>query len=265
MNDLLSAVAQISQELSLIEEKEKLLNPFSNYHLTIFKNHNAFIAGGAITSIFSNKDVADYDIFFKSEEDFEQCRDAMKDRIDFITNNAITFKTSDGVIIQLIKLNYYPNPEDIFNDFDFTINCGLYDFRSGCFKFHSNCLKHISQRKLIFNTTHRFPIASLIRSQKYKDRGYTMDQQNFFKIVMKIATLEIKTNKDAAEQLQGMYFSDGRQREYKQLLKDESPFNLNDFLEVAIKIEDKNSISISPTKPSIKSTKPIAIDDDLPF
>lgn len=264
MNTLTDVLAEISQDMSYFEEKEKLLNGLDDREIKLFRKCNAFLAGGAITSIFSNKPISDYDIFFRCEEDFKECLSSIRFSKQATTPNAITFKSSEGVTYQLIKLNFYSNPRDIFNDFDFSINCGLYDFAGNCFQLHSDFLKHIAQRSLVFNPTHKFPVCSLVRSQKYKERGYTLDQTNFFKIVLSIGSLSIKTNKDAAKQFQGMYFGEDK-AEFQRLLKDETPFSLDKFLSVVNKVESKPSFGERVGERIEAKRSTTAEEDDLPF
>jgi hypothetical protein len=218
------------QDVSFLEERELLLKDLTSNEVDAFIKSNAFIAGGAITSVFSNKHIKDYDVFFRDEKSFEVCiRFFVHYTCVAKTINAVTYRTPNGIVIQLIHLHYFSAPTEIFNKFDFTVCCGLYDFSTGGFSLYKDFLKHLAQRKLIFNSNHEFPVASLSRSEKYKRKGFTIDQTNYLKIVMCIATLNIKTNADAAKQFQGMYFGKDKQQ-FSIFLKDETPFELEKFI-----------------------------------
>ena len=264
--ELDEVIAQINQEVSYSEEKQLLLHGLSLRIIKILIKHKAFIAGGAITSIFSNKDIKDYDVFFRNEESFKAVESefrAMGSKYAK-TNNANTYKNLDSTntTIQLIKLpdSFKANPKDIFNEFDFTACCGLYDFTEDRFYLHRDFLKHLSQRKLIFNTAHRFPISSLLRSEKYKLKGFTIDSVNHLKIVMCIGALNIRTNADAAKQLQGMYFGENKTA-FTDLLTDETPFDLIKFFQV---VEPMQEDPFMPKK--VLYTTPIPMEpEELPF
>lgn len=262
----------ITQELSHTEEKYNLLSPLSSRVIEIFTRNNAFIAGGAVTSVFSSKPIKDFDIFFKNEESYFAAVKELNqgDNIERAkTVNALTYRCLDncGYVIQLIKLpsSFKENPIEIFEEFDFTVCCGLYDFQLGGFKFHRDFLKHVAQRKLIFNTKHRFPISSLLRSQKYKDKGYTLDQGNLLKIVISIASLDIKTNADAAKQFQGMYLGEYR-AVFEPILKDESPFQFDKFLDVIKDMTEKPYTSAKNDKSNpVRIPIPPIVVESFPF
>ena len=48
-------------------QKRKLKRELG-YFYDIFLNYECYLAGGAITSIFTNKEINDYDIFFKHKK-----------------------------------------------------------------------------------------------------------------------------------------------------------------------------------------------------
>lgn len=48
--------------------KGKLLQGFDKGFLKVMKDNKCFIAGGAITSVCTNKEVNDYDIYFSNKE-----------------------------------------------------------------------------------------------------------------------------------------------------------------------------------------------------
>src|SRR5689334_20628740 len=107
-------------------EKQKLLAHISNEEIRqLFKSTNCIIAGGAITSIFSGKDINDVDVYFKdydslmivlknlfNDNDLED-----KDYFDVgshsliftnMTKKSVLF-TKDGLNIQLIYFKFFKN------------------------------------------------------------------------------------------------------------------------------------------------------------
>jgi hypothetical protein len=270
---------QIQEEVSFTEERTTLLQGLPFNLIKILTRSKAFIAGGSIASVFSSRPICDYDVYFKNYNAYKTTYDEI--RVDLersikkisTTQHAVTIEIStaaDEVItVQLIRIpeSFKENPVDLFNEFDFYVCCGLYEFESGAFKLHRDFLKHVAQRKLVYNIHHKYPIASLLRVEKYKAKGYTIDSTNFLKIILHISSLNITTNKQAAEQFQGMYLG-AKRPAFNKLLKDEGPLNLNKFLDViegnANKVNSKEDLDDMVLKLVSKSTA-VAEPDDLPF
>src|SRR5690606_37555511 len=117
-------------------ERELLLANLPFGAIKVFAAQNVFIAGGAITSIFSGTPIRDYDIFFRDKTSFEKVNKVFKDDGQLFANtpNAVTYKNlyDSGCTVQLVKLptSIKENPIDIFTEFDFTVCCGLFDFKT---------------------------------------------------------------------------------------------------------------------------------------
>lgn len=174
----------------------------------VFKN--AYIAGGALTSVFTNAPINDVDVYFKSKQAFiEGCLTAYDEGMYClcVSNRAVTF-SDGGSIVQLMYFDFFPTADDIWKSFDFTICMGAYDFDTKQFVFHEDFLKHNAQRFLKFNPGTRYPIASCLRALKYKDRGYTIGKGEFLKIVLASRTPEINSWADLKDQIGGQYGDD---------------------------------------------------------
>lgn len=168
----------------------------------------AFAAGGAVTSVFTNRDIKDVDVYFKSREAFEYavanayengwwCVDSSK--------RAVTFSDNGSTPIQFMHFDFFPTAQDIFDAFDFTIVMGALDFDTGEFAFNENFLKHNSQRFLRFHPGTRFPLASATRVLKYQDRGYTIGKGDILKIALACRKVKIETWEDLKDQIGGAY------------------------------------------------------------
>lgn len=81
-------------------QKRKLKRELGNLY-DIFSGYECYLAGGAITSIFTNKDINDYDIFFKHKEDIVRFLYNESYGTNFKSDYAITI-AKDGKTIQLI-------------------------------------------------------------------------------------------------------------------------------------------------------------------
>lgn len=171
---------------------------------------DAYIAGGALTSVFTNQPINDVDVYFKSKEAFIRgCERAYDEGMYClsVSKRAVTF-SGCGSIVQLMYFDFFPTAQDIWNSFDFTINMGAYDFDTQQLVFHEDFLEHNAQRFLKFNPNTRYPIASALRALKYKDRGYTIGKGEFLKIILAARIPEINSWEDLKDQIGGQYGDD---------------------------------------------------------
>lgn len=226
------------QELSLTLEENILLKMFEANPTvySILVKYNAFLVGGALTSLFSHATINDLDIYFSTEDDFLHCNEELsKHYRPFIkTNNATTYRHLTPVPIQLIKTVIKPTIQEIFNEFDFTVCMAGYSFAKKEFVFHHDFFKHLSQRMLVFNTNSKHVFHALLRVEKYKKRGYSFSRKELYKIIGCIIALKIETNEDLISLLQGMYGVENKKVINKlkepELLKEQ--FNLATFLQI---------------------------------
>lgn len=185
------------------------------YH--IFRESDAILAGGAVTSIFTNREINDWDIYFKTKEGFSNFlresygfnKDNILDgnriaRVTHTTDRSILIN-SESNKIQLVIFKLFPTIEDIFNSFDFTINMGAYDFKTEEFVLHNDFLKHNSQRYLKINTNTDYPLISTIRIQKYVERGYTISKSQMLRLLLAVNKKNIDSWEVFIDEVNGMY------------------------------------------------------------
>jgi len=187
-------------------EKKKFKNYLGNELYDILKKYNTIIAGGTITSLFTNRDINDIDVYFRSQEDLESfLKNEMEGQwIIAHTEKALLFKFDD-IEVQAIYFKYFNNPDEIFDTFDFTVCMGAYDFSKEEFVLHNDFLRHNSQRILKFNHGTAYPIVSALRVDKYKKKGYTISKPEFIRIMLTILNSDIHDYKTLKEQMGGMY------------------------------------------------------------
>jgi hypothetical protein len=175
------------------------------------KLNNAFIAGGALTCIFQDKEPNDIDIFFKSNmiEYFEVFRMWLNSYgiILLETDNAVTgqyYKNS----IQLIKPScMYGTPEDVISKFDFTICMAAYDQNypeERRLVLDDRFLPDLGSKKLIYNPNSIRPLSTLNRLQKFIDRGYSISGIELIKLGLAINSRQIRTNSDLKNEILGI-------------------------------------------------------------
>lgn len=189
-------------------ERKKLYNLLGEGLVEQLKAYECFVAGGCITSLFCNKDVNDFDIYFRSENHlvdylYETWEDG--NWVVSHTKKATLIKYNDKLDVQLIHFKYFENAEDIFKTFDFSVCMGAFDFKTEQFILHKDFLKHNSQRLLKFNANTSFPIVSALRVQKYENKGYKISKPEYIKILLACMNLKINSYEELKEQMGGMY------------------------------------------------------------
>jgi hypothetical protein len=202
--------------MSYDAERQKLLIALP------WRIEGAYIAGGAVTSVFTNKPINDVDVYFKTERAFQDAvASAYADGLWCVSHSAraVTF-SNNGDIVQFMHFDFFPTAQDIFNAFDFTIVMGALDIDSNEFVFHDDFLKHNSQRFLRFHKGTRYPLASATRVIKYLDREYTIGKGEMLKIVLAARQIPIESWEQLADQLGGAYGE-------KVAVNDNKPFSID--------------------------------------
>lgn len=238
--------------------KTILLRILGEDMVSLLKKSNAIIAGGSITSLFSQSQINDFDIYFRSKEDMivfirnayktpgdpnkKENLYALSDEqiVKFETSFNITCKnrtersitfTQNGNTIQLIHFAYFQNAEEIFESYDFHINMAAYDFSTEDFILHPHFLESVAARRLTFNEKTRYPIMSTLRVQKYIERGYTINRKEMFKIALTCSMLNIDSWDTLIDQLSGFYGVD-----VTEIFDKEIPFSMVAALDMLDKV-----------------------------
>lgn len=239
--------------------------------------HEGYIAGGALTSLFTNNEVNDFDLYFRTQRQLEEftmsCFDVCatygeegqftsledddaypnKSIINMgATDKSVMFTAFGGHIIQIIAFDVFPEPTDIFDKFDFSINMGCFDFSNNTWVFDSQFLKSNAQRMLGFNQKTAFPLISMLRVGKYQARGYKISKKDMMKLGVSASSLRIESWDDAKKHLSGMYGTN-----VNDLFDDAGEFSLDGLFEVLERAENKYIEEISTT-----ANKPTAVRDE---
>ncbi|MGE7840644.1 hypothetical protein ACQKNX_07625 [Lysinibacillus sp. NPDC093712] len=198
----------LGNQFDLTFEKNKLKAYLGKDIYNSLKQSKAIIAGGMISSLFTNKEINDVDVYFRDYGSLYLFADQTLSGNHVVshTSKATQFLTKGTeILVQIIHYRTYEKVEDIFNTYDFTVCMGAYDFEIEEFILHPDFLKHNSQRILRFNSNTSYPLISAIRTQKYENKGYTISKAEYFRILMTCMTLNINSYDELKEQLGGMY------------------------------------------------------------
>ena len=212
----------------LLNKVESLLG---KHFIEYMDKHGGFyVAGGCLTSLSTNKEVNDIDIYFPDRKSLTAAIQWMQDDgawCCFISEKSITY-TCGGITYQFIYYDFYEKPEDIFNHFDFTINMCAYSSLTKEIVQHNNFMMHNAQRHLSFNPDTKFPIISALRVDKYQQRGYKIPRNEFVKIMLAVNKLEINSWQEFKNQCGNLY---GLNYINDETIKDKS-FSLDNAFEV---------------------------------
>src|SRR5690606_10611694 len=104
-----------------------------------------------------------------------------------------------------IVYKFFETPEDVFNAFDFSVNMGAYDFKERNFVLDSRFLRHNAQRYLEVNTNTDYPLISVLRVDKYREKGYRISKPQMLALLMAVSSLKLDSWEQAQDQFSGMY------------------------------------------------------------
>lgn len=202
---------------------------FNSEELKTVAMNNSFITGGAITSLLLDEDVNDYDIYFKNSDELlkvlksllpsEITYDVSDYRVKilkqnsvieqhvingytlFITDNAVTISSSEYTF-QLIT-RFVGNPEEIHSNFDFVHTHCYYLPSINKLVLKENAMKAILTRELHY-TGSKYPLASIIRTRKFIERGWTVNAGQYLKMAVQLNEFDLKDREVLREQLTGV-------------------------------------------------------------
>ena len=218
------------------EEVSKYPSEAKTLLAAAYPTPGAFAAGGAVTSVFTEKPINDVDVYFRTQRAFEEAViGAYEDGYWCVaaSRRAVTF-SDGGRIVQYMHFGFFDTPSDIFAAFDFTVCMGAYDYDAKEFVLHDDFLRHNSQRFLRFNPGTRFPLASATRVLKYQQRGYTIGKGDVLKIALACRGVKIDSWEELKDQIGGAYGE-------KVVIENENkPFSLEAAIE-ALTVADDGS------------------------
>lgn len=176
----------------------------------VFQRYKDYIgiAGGALRSIISKSPINDIDLYITDDSLVFNIIDDLAETYKVVANtdNAITLKhKTNNKLIQIIRKVYLysSNPTALFDEFDFTITCAL--FYKDTLYLGETFLEDLASNSLVIHSKHlKYPIATLIRTQKYQRYGFKVSSMLLVNLALQIHALDISTYADLKAQLQGI-------------------------------------------------------------
>lgn len=227
----------------------------------LLADQGCMIAGGAVTSVFTNKPVNDIDVYFPNKEAFTKVMQEIIDlkyrpgvkyekeyglghreaMIQIVTNKAVLLKSDYEQDVQFVIHNFYETPMAIFADFDFTVCMGALKMQTDSWFFHPDFFKHNAQRHLHFNPGTSYPLISALRIAKYKEKGFNISKAQFMKTMFAVNAKNIDSWEKLMEELGGMY---GTQPQ--EIFDTTQPFDIQAAMQRLDEIEIKDYMKSEP-------------------
>lgn len=204
---------------------------------------NAAVLGGALTSIFSKREIKDFDIYTRRKEEAEELIHLLG-KLDlkhvYYTDHATSLRSTDrgAKTFQVITVPALWNLEwgfgSILERFDFTV-CQAGYYPSGeVFFFGESFFEHLASRQLVYNVNGLHPIATLFRVRKYLEKGFSITGVELIKLGLKIHSLQIPDYRTLRDEILGVDLI-ALKPLTDHLLKPEiadRPFNMDEFFQM---------------------------------
>lgn len=123
-----------------------------------------------------------------------------KQKVSFITGNAITFSNGYQLIIR-----FTGNEEEILSTFDFAHTTNYFSMHKGLV-LNEGALVSIINKQLVYVGS-KYPLASLMRIKKFEKIGYNISTSELLKIAFNLNDFDLTDTTVLADQLTGVDIS----------------------------------------------------------
>lgn len=220
MNENMNLKDSIVKYTKVLFESAPFLLPYKD---------KLFIAGGCLRSIILGEQVKDLDIFCK---DAQTATEIANSGFGFKSDNALNFTIhiqgeSTGSFTQVIESirvqiihNQVGSPQEIINQFDFTMNMNYYDFETDFINVEN--IQDILSKTLRVNKHCRNKLGTLARIVKFVERGYKLhSKENLLELGCQISRMSPISTFTELEEESRLYFSDDEYNSIDFVEKDE--------------------------------------------
>lgn len=163
-----------------LQGKEELFTKLNK----ILSGINGYIAGGVFKDILTGKEPKDVDVYFETEKDYNDALSATDMRQIYESQNVIGFKTIDSINVEYVH-SFYKKPEELINEFDFTITKFAYWIKDGVPTAiaHTDFETDLGFKNLRVIGNLPFPVSTFMRAIRYSEYGYWLDADSAYRIV----------------------------------------------------------------------------------
>jgi hypothetical protein len=235
--------------MNFSNEKKALKDALKDYPdlWSAFKEIGCMLAGGALTSIYRKKPIADFDLYFRSKEDLADLIEelesnkfvcmAKSDRSALFVapKKTIHDNPDDNIKINLVYFKYFRELSEVFRYFDFTCCMCGYDFKTDCFDSHPDFYRDTLLENIVYSANSKYPLAALLRVQKYLKKGFKISKKEMIRIILHCQKNPIESMDDVADQVGSLYGTN-----IKEVIGEIEPFSIDAVIEKLSEVEDTN-------------------------
>jgi len=153
----------------------------------------------------SNETVDEFDNLELSEAIVDaEAQEKPEYRPIFLSSNAITLANK----VQLI-IRFYGEAEEIHSNYDFVHATCYWESKNGNLVLPAKALEAIITKELVYSGS-KYPLASIMRTRKFIQRGWSINAGQFLKMALQLNIMELLDINVLEEQLTGVdsaYFS----------------------------------------------------------
>lgn len=176
---------------------EEFINTISNVEIKNLIKDKSYFAGGAIRDLAKKEPPKDYDLYFYDEESKNKFLRLVYSQKSLKPTNNNNYNCQ-YTRIQVIT-TVYGKPDDLIEQFDFTINCGYYLPQVDVLKVPEETTNLIPCKKV------SSPFNALIRIAKFTNRGYYLPEMALIQLGIMLSKLDpIVNEQQLKEHLKGM-------------------------------------------------------------
>lgn len=128
----------------------------------------------------------------------EETEDKPKYRPVFLSTNAVTLSDK----IQLV-LRFYGSPEEIHSNYDFAHCTNYWTSKDRKVVLNLEAMECLMTRELRYIGS-KYPLASIVRTRKFINRGWTVTAGQYLKMMMQLNSLDLTNFKVLEDQLTGL-------------------------------------------------------------
>lgn len=172
----------------------------TNYYVRLFNKNN-----GSSISVIDEKDIRNerrISVFIESTGYAKVTSEKKKANKAYapiyMTSNAITLQGD----IQLI-IRFYGDPGEIHANYDFVHCTNYWSSQDRSVVLNQDALEALLTKELRYMGS-RYPLASIIRSRKFIQRGWRINAGQYLKMVLQLHQIDLSKHENLADQLTGI-------------------------------------------------------------
>lgn len=174
----------------------RLMSQIPTIVLNVLRADRVWLAGGALRSMFDRTPICDFDLFFFGEGDKVLALETLKKAGAVVVftcpqGSMVTLKFG-AFKIQLITPRYYATASELINTFDFTV-CRV-AFDGTTLTVAPEAIRDARRKRLVIHEL-EFPISTINRIAKYREKGYWMAESEWITLIQRIQTTQFEPEK----------------------------------------------------------------------